>query len=334
MIIKSVLFVEHPLVSVVIPSYNRANTVSQTIDSILNQKCNFEIEIVIGDDCSTDNARGVLLEYQNKYPQHIILLFHDKNIGLGANWASCVKMCRGKYLANCDNDDYWHNENKLQEQIDFLDNNPDVGMVHTNYRTLDRKTGEINEFIIHDTKYVESIIWANFIGKFKCCNSSVVYKKLVIDENVNLDDYIKYQFTLQDWNTWINIANFTTFYCLPLSTTTVGVATESITRPKEYNILIQRFDSEKRMYKYLCDLFPHDLPFDEKGYDSYVFYSLLNLAYQRKDFRRAKELGKEINNKSLKVLCSQHRILFWIFVSLKRIKNNLINKAYHLKTIY
>ena len=334
MIVNSSLLVKSPLVSVVIPSYNRANTVGLTIDSILQQKCNFDFEIVIGDDLSTDNAREVLLEYQKKYPQHIILLFHDQNIGLGANWASCVKLCRGKYLANCDNDDYWHNENKLQEQFDFLENNPDIGMVHTNYRTHDRKTGEIKEYVIHNSTYTESIIQANFSGKFKCCNSSVVYRKSVIDEHVNLDDYINYQFTLQDWNTWINIAKFTKFFCLPISTTTVGIENESITRPKEYNILIQRFDSEKKMYKYLCDLFPHDLPFDEKGYDSYVSYSLLNLAYQRKDFRKAKELGKEINNKSIKVLCSQHRILFWIFVSLKRIKNNLINKAYHLKTIY
>jgi glycosyltransferase involved in cell wall biosynthesis len=320
--IISAHLIETPLVSVVVPSYNRAETVGQTIDSILNQQCCFDFEIVIGDDCSNDGVREVLLDYQKRFPENIILLFHDINIGLGANWASCVKMCRGKYLANCDNDDYWHNVNKLQAQINFLENNPDVGMIHSNYRTLNRTSGELKECVIHDTNYAESIIWTNFTGKFKCCNSSVVYKKSVIDEHVNLDDYIKYQFTLQDWNTWISIANFTEFYCLPLSTTTVGVETESITRPKEYNILIQRFIAEKKMYKYLCDLFPVDLPFDENGYDSYIFSVLLSLAYQRKDYIKAKEFGKEINKKSFKVLCSQHRVLFWIFVLLKRLKNN------------
>ena len=63
------------LISVIIPSYNRANTVGQTIESIVNQKVNANIEIVIGDDCSTDNAREVLLEYKEKYPDIIRLSF-------------------------------------------------------------------------------------------------------------------------------------------------------------------------------------------------------------------------------------------------------------------
>ena len=79
------------LISVVIPSYNRADTVGQTIDSILAQKVDADVEIVIGDDCSTDNAREVLLAYKEKYPDIIRLIFHEHNIGLGANWATCVK---------------------------------------------------------------------------------------------------------------------------------------------------------------------------------------------------------------------------------------------------
>lgn len=82
---KNDTFVELPLVSIVTPSYNRANTVGQTIDSILAQQCDFPIEIIIGDDCSTDNAREVLLSYQQKYPDIIQLIFHEKNIGLAAN---------------------------------------------------------------------------------------------------------------------------------------------------------------------------------------------------------------------------------------------------------
>ena len=89
------------------------------------QQCNFEFEIVIGDDSSTDNERAVLLDYQTKFPEKIILIFHDENIGLGVNWATCVKQCRG---ANCDNDDYWHNPDKLQLQVDFMETNPEFGV--------------------------------------------------------------------------------------------------------------------------------------------------------------------------------------------------------------
>jgi len=84
---KKLLF---PLVSVIIPSYNRKATVGQTMDSILSQKCNFDFEIVIGDDCSTDGVRELLLEYQKNHPDIFKLIFHETNVGLAANWASCV----------------------------------------------------------------------------------------------------------------------------------------------------------------------------------------------------------------------------------------------------
>lgn len=60
------------LISVIIPSYNRANTVGETIESIIAQKVDADVEIVIGDDCSTDNARDVLLKYKKQYPDIIV----------------------------------------------------------------------------------------------------------------------------------------------------------------------------------------------------------------------------------------------------------------------
>jgi glycosyltransferase involved in cell wall biosynthesis len=286
--------IARPKVSIVIPSYNRVNSLSQTVDSILNQKCGFEFELVIGDDKSTDNVRHILINYQKKYPEKIVLIFHDTNIGLGANWAICVKHCRGKYVANCDNDDYWHNPEKLQLQVDFLEQNREYGMVHTDYRELNRKTGVVKDKTIHDATCSGPVIKTIFEGKFKCCNSSVMYRKSVLDEHVLLDDYISYQFPLQDWNTWICIANYTKFYCMPVSTTTVGIETESITRPLEYMKVNQRFIKEKIMYKYLCDKFPEDLPFDEAAYDHYVNSVLLNLAYSKNDYLSAKEFAGKI----------------------------------------
>lgn len=119
------------LISIVIPSFNRASTVGQAIESIISQQVNADIEIIIGDDCSTDNAREVLSSYKEKYPDIISLIFHDKNIGLGANWATCVKACRGEYICNCDNDDYWHNPNKLQIQKDYMDSHPGSNVLIT-----------------------------------------------------------------------------------------------------------------------------------------------------------------------------------------------------------
>ena len=68
---------ERILIPTIIPSYNRANTVGETIENILAQKVDADMEIVIGDDCSTDNAHEVLLTYKEKYPDIIHLIFHE-----------------------------------------------------------------------------------------------------------------------------------------------------------------------------------------------------------------------------------------------------------------
>lgn len=325
-IIQSNEFIDVPLVSVIIPSFNRGSLIGITIDSILLQRFSSNLEIIIGDDCSNDNVRDVLLNYQQSYPEIIKLVLHEQNLGLGTNWASCVKLCRGKYLAGCDNDDFWHNRDKLELQVQFLEQNPDYGMVHTNYRELDRETGRITEKNIHNISYSESLIKANFSGKFRCCNSSVMYRKSVIDEHVNLDDYIQNQFPLQDWPTWISIANYTKFLCLPISTTTVGIENESITRPKDYSTVINRFEKEKIMYKYLCDKFPNDLSYNEKAYDEYIDHILLNLAYSKKDFAEAKIYALKLKNSgcgNIKVSLAQNIHTFHIFFLLKRLKAKL-----------
>lgn len=327
MLVKSLNLTTTPLVSVIICSFNRINMVSETIDSILAQNCEFEYEIVIGDDASFDEVKNILLDYQNKYPERIVLLLHEKNVGLGANWAYCVKLCRGKYLANCDNDDFWHNPEKLALQVKFMEQNNDYGMIHTNFRELSRQSGRTSEKTIHIIKYSEPIISAIFYGRFKCCNSSVMYRKSLLDKFIITDDYIKYQFPLQDWNTWISLAKYTKIHCLPVSTTTVGIDSASITRSKDIEGIRQRFVKEKIMYRYLCEHFPDDLNFDEKAYDEYVIQVLLKVAIRNGDFPNARILRKfalESDMVSYKPLITSNFINFYAFYALKKIKDFIV----------
>ena len=96
-----------PYVSVVMTSYNREKYIGQAIDSILAQECKFSFEIIIGDDSSSDGSRLLLAAYQEKYPDVFVLNLHEENVGFGPNWASTVKMARGKYVAFLDDDDYY-----------------------------------------------------------------------------------------------------------------------------------------------------------------------------------------------------------------------------------
>ncbi len=311
---------DFPLVSVVIPSYNRKDTIGKTIDSILAQKCNFNFEIIIGDDYSTDGTRELLLEYQCKYPNKIVLLFHEKNIGLSANWATAVLQSRGKYLANCDNDDYWHNPNKLQLQVDFMESHLEYGVCHTDYRTHNRNTDEIKEFrCANSTQKDISLLKSIMNGSFVCCNASVMYRKEILTQYVSLDDYIKYQFTLQDWNTWMLLAKYTPFYELHVSTSTFGIETESITRPKNIETLELRLKKERKCYKYVCEQLPLDFKYDEKEYSDYANNVLLNMAYKQRNFKLAKKYAYKLETNSLKTIVAKNKILFHLFIFLKKI---------------
>ena len=308
-------FVQNPLVSIVIPSYNRANTVSQTIESIVNQRCDFDIEIIVGDDCSTDHAREVLLEYQSRYPENIKLLFYDENIGLGANWATCVNQCRGKYIANCDNDDYWHNPQKLRLQVDFMEKYTQYGLCYTDYRVHDRKTGKITEHISENTIQKETgekkTAIQSLMGGIGC-NATVMYRKNVLLRYVNVDDYIKYRFILQDWNTWMLLAPFTEFGCLHVSTATFGVETSSITRPKSISALEKRWQGQKECYQYICEKLPAYYSYLEKEFDDYVHVICLNYSFETLNYRSAKKYALRCN-KSFKVRCTNNRLLFYLY---------------------
>lgn len=117
--------VHRPMVSVGMLTYNHEKYIASALESILMQEVNFDYEIVICDDCSSDKTQEIILEYQKKYPDIIKPYFNEKNLG-GQNNANKLRtLCIGKYRATLEGDDYWITTTKLQNQVDFLEDNPD-----------------------------------------------------------------------------------------------------------------------------------------------------------------------------------------------------------------
>ncbi len=124
-------------VSVPVVAYKHAKYIRQCLDSILMQKVNFKYEIVVGEDCSEDGTREILLEYQEKHPDKFVLLLNEKNMGAAANGRNVRQHCRGQYLSGCEGDDFWLDENKLQKQADFLDTHPEYTAIASNTLNVD-----------------------------------------------------------------------------------------------------------------------------------------------------------------------------------------------------
>jgi glycosyltransferase involved in cell wall biosynthesis len=117
-----------PLVSVCMISYNHQAFISRAIEGVLMQETNFPIELVIGEDCSTDGTREICLEYQHKHPNIIRVLPRNKNLGMMPNFIDTLENSKEKYIALCEGDDYWTDPLKLQKQVSFLEENPDFAI--------------------------------------------------------------------------------------------------------------------------------------------------------------------------------------------------------------
>lgn len=120
-----------PTVSIFMMAYNHEKYVAQALDSVLMQKVDFEYQIVLGEDCSTDNTREIVVSYAERYPKKFKLLLHKTNIGAVNNQNLIFAKCTGKYIAMLECDDYWTDPLKLQKQVEFLDKNKEYSMVFT-----------------------------------------------------------------------------------------------------------------------------------------------------------------------------------------------------------
>lgn len=117
-----------PKVSVFTTTYNHEPFIAQAIESVLMQVVDFEVEYLIGEDCSTDRTRQIVMDYQARAPDRIRLLLREKNLGGRRNFADTFRACRGEYVAILEGDDFWTSAHKLQRQVDFMEAHADCAI--------------------------------------------------------------------------------------------------------------------------------------------------------------------------------------------------------------
>lgn len=120
-----------PLVSIACITYNHGPYIAAALESFVRQESDFRFEIVIGEDCSTDDTLDIVMRYEQSYPELIKVLRADSNMGARKNVIRTLQHCEGKYIALCEGDDYWTDLRKLQKQADFLEQNPGYSMVYS-----------------------------------------------------------------------------------------------------------------------------------------------------------------------------------------------------------
>ena len=184
-------------VSVLMITYNHEKFIGEALDSVLMQCMDFDYEIVVGEDCSTDRTREIIAEYEKKHPQKIRLLPSSQNLGMLRNYVRTFKACKGEYIAVLDGDDYWNSPYKLKKQVDFLDAHLECSVCFHKVKILYDERGKTFDMgpPYEKIKYsLEDLVASNFIA-----NCSVMYRAGLI---TSFPDWW-YSVEMTDWTTHI-----------------------------------------------------------------------------------------------------------------------------------
>jgi glycosyltransferase involved in cell wall biosynthesis len=151
------------MVSICLLTYNHELYIRQCMESILMQEMPFEFEIIIADDCSTDKNILILDEYTKQFPEKVRIVLQPHNKGVMANVISMLKEAKGKYIAICEGDDYWIDNQKLVKQLALLEQHPNYSMVCTNRYILQQNGEKVPDNAYSKEVYTISDIITGFI---------------------------------------------------------------------------------------------------------------------------------------------------------------------------
>jgi glycosyltransferase involved in cell wall biosynthesis len=169
------------LVSISMITYNQEKHIAQAIESILMQETTFPIELVIGDDASTDTTPEICRSYQRKYPSCIKLNIAQKNQGSVINFLNTIYSCSGNFIAICDGDDFWTDKHKLQEQVLFLASHTDFSFCFTNINWVDEANNELKA----STQYYNTDVFnhQSYVGLVTPPTLSTVFRKSALPQH-------------------------------------------------------------------------------------------------------------------------------------------------------
>ncbi len=193
------------LVSVIITTYNRADYIKYSIDSVLKQTYDF-FELIIIDDGSTDNTVDIIKTYNDKR----IRYFYQRNFGQNFARNYGLQLSKGEYAAFLDSDDVWE-INKLEKQVAILDKHRNIGLVYCATAIIDRYNSIVGKQKIYNYsgKVTKQLLLLNFLYNGSCAMFRIndsLYKIGMFDESIK---------RMTDWEFYLKYSVHNEFYCIP-----------------------------------------------------------------------------------------------------------------------
>lgn len=249
---------QKPLVSVQMITYNHKPYITKAIESVLSQKTNFPFELVIGEDCSTDGTQDIVYAYQNKYPEIINVITSKQNVGMHENCYRAEMSCRGEYIAYCEGDDYWHRDDKLQKQRDYMAAHPECSLVCSDYDihviSENLTYPNINAVKGLNPSAVSDIVYI-LRGTSGIQTCTVMAKKELLFQVINSDStlYLKSLFPAGDLPRWFELSLLGKIGYIDESLATYNRLPVSATSNLDLTKMLKTSIAMKKMILYLID---------------------------------------------------------------------------------
>ena len=295
---------KEPLVSVAMITYNHEDYIGQAIEHVAKQETSFPIELIIGEDCSTDRTRQLVFEYQKKYPCLIRIITSEENVGARRNVLRTGVACRGKYIAYCEGDDYWHHPRKLQIQVDFLESNPNYGLVCSDARSYTVGTGTLLENAIPvrphlcetDDPFLQLLTGVILIWPLTVCMRRDLLQEILRECPECSDE----SYLMGDTQCYLEVARRAKIKFLPDVLATRNLLLESATRSRDVQRLARVAASQKRLIHHYLAKYP--VPPDiDKQTRRWIALRGLYFAYVCRDWHKAVEEMSDLRALNLAV---------------------------------
>jgi glycosyltransferase involved in cell wall biosynthesis len=249
-------------IDVVVLTYNHEAFIEQNINSILSQKTDFSFNLLIADDCSTDGTRGLVEKWMAK-DDRVFLIPTKRNQGSVQNARNAMGFCQSDFLAFCEGDDYWLDDEKLQIQMNFLRENPSCGMVHGDvayfYQAKNLLGGSVNKS--KGVNFPSGKIFKDYLSddKLFIYTASVLIKRELFIQCADYDLFQSKKWMAQDLPTWLELASQTEIGYIDRVFSAYRLADESASRSKNPEYLHRFHQSVFDVRFYFWDKYSGDV---------------------------------------------------------------------------
>lgn len=259
-----------PMVSVCVQAYQHAPFITECLDSILMQKTDFDYEILLGEDASTDGTREICIEYAKKYPDKIKLFLHHRENNIVINGSPTGRLnflhnllsAQGKYIALCEGDDYWTDPLKLQKQVDFLEEHEEYGVVHGDchfyYHKDKRWKHNANKDLSNhiEIRNKEELFYRLVNADYKIRTATALFRKKLLENRESQS----MQFLMGDTPMWLDFSQVTQFKYFDEVYAVYRLNEGSVTKPKSLHSTLKFQLSGCIMRFHYCEKYNYEVP--------------------------------------------------------------------------